>query len=144
MATTIQSRRGRVSSSIAVKAPCVVATNAPITLNGEQTVNSVAVTDGDRVLVKDQADASENGVYYVTTSDWVRDVDFNSGDDIVYGTIVPISEGNWYELTTNVDTFTIGTTNLNFAVINIVPIGIDAATALARANTAIGLAIIGL
>jgi hypothetical protein len=46
---------------LAIKAPVLVATDGPITLSAEQTVNSRALLVGDRVLVKDQADPIENG-----------------------------------------------------------------------------------
>lgn len=83
-------------SGLGVKAPVHVATNAPITLSGEQTVNSKALTVGMRVLVKDQADPVENGVYNVETSAWQRAGDFDGNRDIVAGSVVPayrVSDG---------------------------------------------------
>lgn len=55
-----------------------VATAGPITLSGHQTVNGVAVVTNDRVLVKDQATASENGIYDVSSSLWSRSADANT------------------------------------------------------------------
>ena len=51
-----------------IKAPVVVATIANITLSGEQTINSVAVVAGDRVLVMNQTDPVENGIYVAATT----------------------------------------------------------------------------
>lgn len=48
------------------------ATTANITLSGAQTIDTVAVTRGDLVLVKDQNTASENGVYRVNSGAWKK------------------------------------------------------------------------
>lgn len=52
--------------------PVVAATTENITLSGEQTIDNVEVKSGDRVLVKDQIDLSENGVYIVSDITWTR------------------------------------------------------------------------
>jgi hypothetical protein len=83
-------------SGLAVKAPVLVATDGPITLEGIQTVNSRALVAGDRCLVKDQADPIENGVYNVESSAWQRAGDMDGNRDIVGGTVVPtyrVSDG---------------------------------------------------
>ena len=59
-------------SGLAIKAPVLVASSAALTLSGEQTVNSRVLVVGDRVLVKDQVDPIENGIYNVETSAWQR------------------------------------------------------------------------
>lgn len=104
-----------VNGGLAVKAPCRVATTANITLSGEQTINSVAVVAGDRVLVKDQTTASENGVYEVSTSAWTRAADFDGNRDVISGTLVLVEGGLFYELTTD-NPITIGTSNLTFVI----------------------------
>jgi len=48
-----------------MKASVRVATTADITLSGTQTIDGVAVIAGDRVLVKNQNTATENGIYVV-------------------------------------------------------------------------------
>lgn len=56
--TSIQiDRTDGLSSSVAIKGPCRVATTANVTLSGEQTIDGVAVVTDDRVLVKDQTTA---------------------------------------------------------------------------------------
>ena len=82
-----------LSGSLAVKAPCRVATTANITLSGEQTIDGVAVVEGDRVLVKDQADTTENGIYDASTGAWTRALDFNGANDVKDGTLVLAAEG---------------------------------------------------
>jgi len=60
------------------------ATTANITLSGSQTVDGISVTDGDRVLVKNQTDATENGIYVVDTSGaWSRSDDADTWDELV-------------------------------------------------------------
>jgi len=82
----------KVGSSllVAIKEPCVVTTNANITLAGEQTVNSVAVAAGDRVLVKDQTDPIENGVYEAASSRWRRTADFRGNSRAMNGSLVHV------------------------------------------------------
>lgn len=48
------------------------ATTANIALSGEQIVDGVQVGSGEYVLVKDQVNRKENGIYQVTSSSWVR------------------------------------------------------------------------
>ena len=96
MASTGISRIRGLDPSVAIKAPCKVATTAAITLSGEQTIDGVVVTTGDRVLVKDQADATENGIYNVSTAGWQRAKDFNGNRDVVQGTKVSIQQGSTY------------------------------------------------
>lgn len=119
MTTTITDRLDGVTTSLAVKAPVDAVTNAPITLSGEQTINGVAVTEGDRVLVKDQSDATENGIYDVSTGSWTRSSDFDGNRDVVHGTLVigPLSGtlGALYQVTT-ADPIVIGTSSIAFTL----------------------------
>src|SRR5687768_7896064 len=77
----------------AVKTPCRVATTANITLSATQTIDDVAVVAGDRVLVKDQTDTTENGIYVVDSSTWTRAKDFDGSKDVVDGTFVYVRAG---------------------------------------------------
>ena len=72
------------------KAPVQVATTANITLSGEQTVNTVALLEGNRCLVKDQTDPVENGIYTVEQSAWQRAGDFDGSRDVVLGTMIMV------------------------------------------------------
>jgi hypothetical protein len=60
-----------------------VATTGPITLEDEQTIDGIAVVAGDRVLVKNQAAAEQNGIYVVVDGGaWTRAVDFDAPSEI--------------------------------------------------------------
>lgn len=64
------------------------------------TIDSIALSVDDRVLVKDQTSSFENGIYVVTTVGsatvpWVltRATDYNEPADIIYLGVVPINRG---------------------------------------------------
>lgn len=103
---------------LAIKSPCRVATTANITLSGTQTIDGIAVVADDRVLVKNQTTASENGIYDCNANTWTRASDFDGARDIVTGTMVRVISGTenansiWQISTTG--TLTIGTTSLTF------------------------------
>ncbi len=119
-ATTTYRTDGAVYS-LAIKTPCVAASNGNLTLSGEQTVASVAVVEEDRVLVKDQTDATENGIYVVETGAWGRAKDFDGNRDIVNGTVVlmdtSLGELVQYQVTT-ANPITIGTSEINFSAVS--------------------------
>lgn len=72
-----------VAQGLDVKASCLVATTANITLSGTQTIDGVAVVAGDRVLVKNQGTQSANGIYVVDASIWTRALDANAWGELV-------------------------------------------------------------
>lgn len=112
-----------ITTSVAVKAPCAIATTGNITLSGEQTIDGV-LTSETRVLVKDQTTATQNGIYKSRTSAWTREPDFDGNRDVAEGTIIPVNRGTTNADTmwrvTNTGTITIDTTSLAFerAVVN--------------------------
>lgn len=71
-----------------------VATTSSIALSGLQTIDGVTVIADDRVLVKNQTNGLENGIYTVTTGTWLRSLDANSTTEIR-------SAGVWVELGTS-------------------------------------------
>jgi phage-related tail fiber protein len=95
------------------------ASTGNLTLSGTQTVNTVVLASGDRVLVKNQTDSTENGIYDVDTSSWTRSYDFNGNYDIKRGTLVYVTQGSsvgkgiW--TVTAADPITIDTDNITFA-----------------------------
>ena len=101
-----------------IKVPVRAATTANITLSGEQTIDGVACVTGDRVLVMNQTDGTENGIYVVDTGVWTRAPDFNGSYDIVSGTMVRVNEGSTNGtgifIVSTADPITIGTTSLSF------------------------------
>lgn len=80
--------------TVAYKAPCRVATTADVPLSGLLTVDGVTLDADDRVLVKDQADASQNGIYIATSGIWQRARDFDSNRDVTKGTRVTVTDGS--------------------------------------------------
>lgn len=59
------------------------ATTASITLSGTQTIDGVALSAGDRVLVKNQSAAeSENGIYVVASGTWTRATDMDAASEV--------------------------------------------------------------
>ncbi|MGE0231169.1 MAG: hypothetical protein AB7O39_03120 [Flavobacteriaceae bacterium] len=80
--------------TLAYKAPCRVATTASITLSGLQSIDGVTVVADDRVLVRSQTDASQNGIYIASTGVWQRARDMDSNRDLTKGTRVTVIEGS--------------------------------------------------
>lgn len=52
-----------------------LATTSPVDLDGLDTIDGVTVSSGDRILVKNQDDPSENGLWLADSGAWVRDSD---------------------------------------------------------------------
>ena len=100
-----------------IKAPCRMATTANVTLSGLQTVDGIVGVANDRVLVKDQTDATENGIYLMQSTAWGRSPDWNDNSDVTgSGILVPISLGTasgvWR--TVYAGTFSVGATSVTF------------------------------
>lgn len=115
MATSFNSRLSTAPEE-GCKAPCLTVSLVNITLSGEQTVNSTAVVAGDRVLVNGQTDASENGIYDVSTSAWTRAKDWNTTSDITAGQLIPVTATDaLYKVQTFTGDFTVGTTEVSFS-----------------------------
>lgn len=94
----IPNRKFVVDNSIAFKSPVLVATTANGVLataydNG-QTVDGVSLSTGDRILLKDQTDPIENGVYIVQAAGApVRAADLTTSDQFALGTRVSVQAG---------------------------------------------------
>ena len=71
-----------VAQGLDVKASCIAATTANISLSGAQTIDGVSVVAGDRVLVKNQTAPEENGIYVAANSTWSRSADANTWDEL--------------------------------------------------------------
>jgi hypothetical protein len=106
-------------SGLDVKASCRVATTEDITLSGTQTIDGVAAIAGNRVLVKNQSNASQNGIWVVGASAWSRSTDADTDAEVTAGMFTFIEEGtvngdSGWVLTTD-NPIVVGTTNLTFA-----------------------------
>lgn len=107
-----------VLNTIGNVSPCLVATTANLTAiyangtagsgatltnSGTQaalSIDSVTLAVGNRVLVKDQSTASQNGIYTVTnigsvSTNWVltRSIDFDSPTQMVRGNVIEVISG---------------------------------------------------
>jgi hypothetical protein len=130
------------AAGISWKQPCAVATLTNITLSGLQTIDTYTTLEGDRVLVKDQSTAANNGIYNASAGAWTRSIDANSWDELVaaisfieYGTqkggawfctaqpggTLGVTAVNWSQFTTSA-TYTAGTgltlTGFEFSITN--------------------------
>ena len=107
-----------VAQGLDIKEAVKVATTANITLSGTQTIDNVAVSADQRVLVKDQSTASQNGIYLCKAGSWTRTDDLATGAD-ASSVFVFVSEGdtnadNSFVCTTDKGSAVVGTNNLTF------------------------------
>ncbi|MFV3413228.1 phage tail protein [Pseudomonas nitroreducens] len=94
------------------------ATTASVTLSGLQTVDGVALAPGDRVLVKNQTNAVDNGLYVVATGAWKRATDADENSEVTPGLTVTVESGtaqtdSVWQLVTD-GAIVLGTTALTF------------------------------
>jgi len=106
-------------SGLDVKQSVRAATTGPITRSNTQTIDNVPLVVGNRVLVKDQATASENGVYVVANGAWSRATDFDEPFEVTAGVFFFIEEGDTnadcgFVITSN-DPLVVGTDPLTFS-----------------------------
>lgn len=83
------------------------------------TIDGVVVATGNRVLLKDQTDATQNGIYTVGTGSLTRAIDADTAAELPGGTIVVVDQGTanadkMFMLTTN-SGYTMGTSSLVFS-----------------------------
>lgn len=81
-----------VAQGLDVKASVKAATTANITLSGTQTIDGVALSVDDRVLVKNQGTQADNGFYLVKSSTWQRTNDADAWDELI-GAFVFVEQG---------------------------------------------------
>lgn len=101
------------------KQSVLVATTTNITLSGEQTIDGVT-TSQSRVLVKDQTDASENGIYVSGSGSWSRSDDMDSGAEVLGATFLVrdgTTNGDIVFICTNDSEPTLDTDNIAFTEI---------------------------
>lgn len=103
------------------KRPARVATTGNVTiatgLNAGDTIDGITLAAGDRVLVWQQTDASENGIY-IAGSTPARAADFDASDEIL-GALVYVVAGDTYATilfrNTNESAITVDTDDITFA-----------------------------
>ena len=132
------------AAGISWKQPCAVATLANITLSGLQTIDGYTTLAGDRVLVKNQSTAANNGIYIASATAWTRSLDANTWNELIsaisfieYGTqaggawfctaqpggTLGVTAVNWSQFTTSA-TYSAGTgLTLTGSQFSITPVG---------------------
>ncbi|WP_239499340.1 phage tail protein [Pseudomonas putida] len=95
-----------------------VATTANIALAGLLTIDGIALVAGDRVLVKNQTAAKDNGIYLAAASGWTRAPDADISPEVTSALLVSVEQGatladtRWQLVTDGV--IVLGTTALTF------------------------------
>jgi hypothetical protein len=130
------------------KSSCRVCTATNITLSGgaPNSVDDISLSKFDRILVKAQSTASQNGIYRVATvgtgsnGTWIRDIDATTNNSISAGSIVYVESGvtcggKFFYLTTT-GSVVIGTTELSFSDL----LGSVATTAISNGNSNVSVA----
>ena len=116
-----------VKQALDIKASVHVASTANVSLTAGSSgleagdaIDGVTLVAGDRVLLKNQTDASQNGIYVAVASGGTpaRSDDANASVDVTSGMFVWVEEGTanadqGYVLTTN-NVITLNTTDLTF------------------------------
>ena len=109
-----------------IKRPARATTTGTIALSGLQIIDGVSVGAGDRVLVKNQTTASQNGIYGAAAGAWQRVTDFDESADIASGIVVFVNQGSLNAQTlwflTNADPIVLGGDSLAFAMVPRAPI----------------------
>jgi hypothetical protein len=121
-----------------------VATTGNIALTGLQVVDGVTLLAGDRVLVKNQTAAKDNGIYLAAGSAWQRAPDADSSAEVTSALLVSVEQGSsqadtrWQLVTDG--TIVLGTTALTFQNVTqgYAPINSPALTGTPTAPTVAG------
>lgn len=107
-----------VSQLAGWKGSVEAATTVDITLSGLQTIDGIVVTAGELVLVKNQTDASENGIYVCSVVDWYRSNNMVDGSDAagaaVYVTKGTVNENIVFICTNDIGAGIVGSNDLVF------------------------------
>jgi phage-related tail fiber protein len=99
-----------------------IASTGNLTLSGLQTIDGIVSVIGDRILVKDQTTASQNGIYVIASGAWTRSTDADSNAEVTSGLYTYVEQGTnnagsgWVLSTSN--PITVGTTSLTFTQFN--------------------------
>lgn len=83
-------------NGIAIKYSCRVASVANVPLTGLQTIDSVSLVAGDRVLLTAQSTAAQNGPWVVASSAWTRPSDYTAASAQKEGIMIIVAEGTIY------------------------------------------------
>jgi hypothetical protein len=112
-----------VAQGLELKKSVDVASQANIDLSSATDPNPVdgySIQDGDRVLLKEQTDQTENGIYVANTATdpttWTRAPDFDEDSEVQNGTFTFVEngtqDGSSSFIVTSDDPITLGSTNI--------------------------------
>jgi hypothetical protein len=95
-----------IAQSLDIKDSVKAATTANISLSGQQSIDGVSVLAGDRVLVKNQTDSSQNGIWIADFQNWYRASDADTDYKVTAGLFTFVEQGtqnsgNGFVLTTS-------------------------------------------
>lgn len=126
MPSTVTDRLQGLTTSLAIKPSCVVASTGNVSLATTATAaiyDGIALPSSGRILLKHQTTRTENGIYLYTGSSFERAKDFDGARDVFPGTLVPIDRGALWGGTiwtcnssSTATSITIGTDNIDFSL----------------------------
>lgn len=128
---TKQTQINKVNSAVFISSPYKEAVrvvsqstdgNLPLSGLSPTTIDGITIANGDRVLVKDQTDQTQNGIYVVNSSGvWTRayDMPTSATQTTLYNATWRPTEGatqlGFFFIISNATAFTVGTTAITFA-----------------------------
>lgn len=93
-------------------------TTQNISLTGIQTIDTITCNPDDIILVRNQNDSTQNGIYISKSGSWIRAYNFDTSDKVKPGSYVFVSEGDLNKdttwLLTTDDPITLGVSNIIF------------------------------
>ena len=112
-----------IAQGLKAHTECVAATTGNITLEDEQTIDGVSCVAADRVLVKSQTDAEENGIYAcVDSGSWTRVTDMDAATEFSMSFVfvtggTALGSTSWV-CTNEPEDIVVDTTEITFAQFN--------------------------
>lgn len=99
---------------------CNAATTTNIALSGIIVVDGYTPSVGNRILVKDQTNKTQNGIYVVASGSWSRATDFDASSEYISYKKISISSGTLYGSSIwflkKIDAFTLGTNDVEWDI----------------------------
>lgn len=116
-----------LTTNVAVKSPVEAVVTEPNSLEGNQVINwtsfsgsyQVLATTGMRVLVLNQTNPKDNGIYNVNPRKWTRAVDFIGSMAAVDGTLVFSRQGDAWQVDSPTFKVEVGVTPIVFRAIDL-------------------------
>lgn len=143
--TAAQAYADAIKHNFEYKDSVYCASTANVTLSGSRTIDGQTPPNGSRVLIKDQTDAKQNGIYVTNNSGaWSRATDADANSELTAGTYVYVERGTVNQKTAWVLSTTdavIGTSNLDFVQFGIT--AYSAGAGLALAGNTFSMALVG-